>query len=43
LRAPESLYVETPKNVAADGTCLPLKCDHRAAERGRTTREYARG
>jgi len=41
--APESLCIEAPKNVAADGTCLPLNCDHRAAERGRTTTEYARG
>jgi len=41
--APESLYVKTPKNVAADGTCLLLNCDHRVTEIGRTTTEYASG
>jgi len=41
--APERLYIEKAKNVAADGTCLPVKCDHRATEIGRTTKEYARG
>jgi hypothetical protein len=41
--APERLYIETAKNVAADETCAPLNDDHRAMERGRTVREYARG
>ena len=41
--APERLNIEIPTNNTADGTCLPLNCDHRVAERGRTKKQYPRG
>jgi hypothetical protein len=41
--APERLKIMIPKKVAADGTDLLLKSNHRVMERGRTMKEYARG
>ena len=41
--APERLKIMTPKNVAADGTEMLLKSNHRVMVRGRTIKEYARG